>query len=226
MKTNMMRTGITVAALLALPFTALAADLPRQPSYKAAPGYAPAPVYATWSGFYLGLNAGYGFGESDWQNPAVSMEPTGAVVGGTIGYNLQTGTWVWGLEADIAWSGMKDDIACGGGTCSTEAKWFGTARGRLGYAGWNNWLPYLTAGAAFAGVEASNTVAGSASETMIGWTVGLGLEYAFMGNWSLKGEYLYADLGNMDCPTCNVAGAANEVSYTTNIVRAGLNYRF
>ena len=52
------------------------------------------------------------------------------------------------------------------------------------------------------------------------------VEYAFMGNWSLKGEYLYADLGEMDCPACNAAGAANEVSFTTNIVRAGLNYRF
>ena len=80
-------------------------------------------------------------------------------------------------------------------------------------------MPYITAGAAFASVE--NSVPGaSTSETRIGWTAGLGLEYMMWSNWSLKFEYLYADLGRTDAP----AGTSADVN--VNIVRAGLNYRF
>ena len=223
MKTTLLRAGIAAAALLSLPFAAQAADLPRP--YTKAPDFV-APVYASWSGFYAGINGGYGFGDSGWENPAVNPQPKGMLAGVTLGYNLQTGIWLWGLEGDFAWADLKGDETCGAGTCETKTTWFGTARGRLGYAGWNNWLPYITGGAAFANLEASNTAAGSVSETRFGWTIGAGLEYAFLGNWSVKGEYLSADLGSMDCTACNAAGAANEVSFTTNIVRAGLNYRF
>lgn len=223
MKTTMIRTGIAAAAFLTLPLAAQAADLPH-PSYKA-PAYV-APVYASWTGFYLGVNGGYGFGKSDWDSPAVSPEPKGALAGGTIGYNLQTGTWVWGLEGDYDWSGMKGDEACGAGTCETKNDWFATARARLGYAGWNNWLPYLTGGAAFGNVKATNSATGSVNKTQVGWTVGAGLEYAFLGNWSVKAEYLYADLGKTDCTECNVAGVEDDVTFKANIVRAGINFRF
>lgn len=223
MNTNMIRTGIAAAAFLTMPLAAQAADLP-QPSYKA-PSYV-APVYASWSGFYVGINGGYGFGKSTWEIPAVSPKPKGPLAGATIGYNLQTGTWLWGLEGDIAWSNMKGSEACGAGTCETKNDWFATARGRLGYAGWNNWLPYITGGAAFGNIKANNSAAGSGKATKVGWTVGAGLEYAFLGNWSVKGEYLYADLGSMDCTGCNAAGAPDKITFKTNIVRAGINYRF
>jgi outer membrane immunogenic protein len=225
MTTKMIRSGLAAALLLiAAPLAVQAADLPPQP-YKAPAYVAPEPAYATWSGFYVGVNAGYGFGKSDWTDPAESLSPKGFVAGGTFGYNLQTGTWVWGLEGDIDYSSMKDsDDACAAGTCETKASWLGTARLRVGYAGWNNFLPYITGGAAGAGLKASSNL-GSESKMKIGWTAGAGLEYAFMSNWSAKLEYLYADLGSFDCGSCSASGS-DSVSFKANLVRGGINYRF
>jgi outer membrane immunogenic protein len=190
-------------------------------SYKA-PAYV-APAYANWSGFYVGLNGGYGFGKSSWSGGGVStgdFDVKGAVAGGTLGYNFQTGTWVWGIEGDIDWSGMK------GSSLGVETKndWLGTARGRLGYAGWSNWLPYLTGGAAFGDIKGT---AGGASvtKTNVGWTAGAGVEYAFLGAWSAKVEYLYADLGKATCPAAT-CGVDTDIKFKTNLVRLGVNYRF
>ena len=212
MTSKLIKTGLVLAALLAAPFAANAADL-RAPTYKA-PAYV-APLAPSWTGFYVGLNAGYGFGDAEWSGAGPNLSPSGFLVGGTIGYNLQTGSWVWGVEADIAWSNMEDSV----GAVTTELPWFGTARGRIGYAGWGSMMPYITAGAAFANVE-NSVGAASVSETRIGWTAGVGLEYMMWSNWSVKFEYLYADLGTADAP------GPFSVDVTTNIVRAGLNYRF
>lgn len=207
MKSRLIQLGLAIATLFAAPIAASAADLGPAPSYKA-PAYV-APSYATWSGFYVGINGGYGFGTTN-----VSIDPKGFLAGGTIGYNLQTGVWVWGLEGDFDYSAMKDDDA------GTEVKvpWFGTARGRIGYAGWGNLMPYITGGAAFANVKV-DAGAGSDSKTRIGWTLGAGLEYAMWSNWSVKLEYLYADLGK-------ASFGGTDVEFKTSIVRAGLNYRF
>ena len=129
-----------------------------------------------------------------------SNKPKGFLVGGTLGYNYQTGSFVWGLEGDIAWSDVKGSVACGLGlTCETANRWLGTARGRLGYA-FDRLLPYITGGGAFGNVRASINPGPivSATNTRIGWTVGAGLEYAFLGNWTAKIEYLYVDLGSFD----------------------------
>ena len=223
MKSMMIRTGFAAAALLLAPLAALAADLP---AYKAPAYTAPQISYANWTGLYVGLNGGYGFGKSNWDFPAVSTSPKGGLIGGTIGYNLQTGTWVWGVEADIDYSMMKGSSVCGlAGTCETKNSWLGTVRGRLGYAGWNNWLPYITAGGAFGDVKASNSATGSGSKTEIGWTAGAGIEYAMFTNWSVKLEYLYVDLGKFNCGlTCGAA--PDDITFKTNLVRAGVNYRF
>ena len=214
MKSRLIHLGLALAATIAAPFAAQAADLGPSPSYKA-PAYV-APSYATWSGFYVGVNAGYGFGTSDWAALATDPKPKGFLAGGTIGYNLQTGVWVWGIEGDFDYSAMKDDV----GGNETKVPWFGTARGRIGYAGWGNLMPYITGGAAFANVKASSA-AGSESKTRVGWTAGVGLEYALFSSWSVKVEYLYADLGSFNCTVCG-----GDVEFKTNIVRAGLNYRF
>jgi outer membrane immunogenic protein len=220
MISKMIRTGVSLAALMIAPIAAHAADLPR--SYKA-PAYV-APAYANWTGFYVGLNAGYGFGKSDWDFPAVSPSPKGFVGGVTLGYNFQTGLWLWGIEGDLDYSGMKGSTDCARGSCETKTSWLGTARGRFGYAGWNTWLPYLTGGAAFGDVKASSPV-GEANKVKVGWTAGAGVEYAMWSNWSVKAEYLYVDLGKFDCGiTCGAA--SDNVSFKANVVRAGVNYRF
>lgn len=212
-----------MAAAVAMP--SFAADLPR----KAAPYYV-APF--SWSGFYVGINGGYGWGKSDFSNTAGTggVKPTGALLGGTIGYNMQTGVWVWGLEGDFDASWMKgtDTTAgtlCAGGVgCEGKNSWFATARGRIGYS-FDRWLPYITGGAAFADEKITVPNGLSESKTKIGWTLGAGLEYAFLGAWSAKIEYLYADLGKWTCSAAT-CGLPTDVTFKTNIVRAGLNYRF
>jgi len=213
--------GLFVATMAA---PSLAADLPR-PSYKA-PIYAP--VYYNWTGFYAGINAGYGFGKSDWSGAGGtgSTTPKGFIGGVQLGYNLQTGSWVWGLEADFQYSGMKGSDAggtgvCTGAGCETKLAWFGTGRGRLGYAGWDRWLPYVTGGAAYGNVKATPNAGGDWTKTKLGWTVGGGVEYAVMANWTTKVEYLYADLGTVSGGT-----PGNDVTFKSHLVRAGLNYRF
>ncbi|HEY1473843.1 MAG TPA: outer membrane protein [Pseudolabrys sp.] len=206
------------AAAMALP--ALAADMPG-PVYKA-----PSALW-NWTGFYMGINGGYAWGTSNWTAPVSGVTTgdfklTGAMVGGTIGYNLQTGVWVWGGEADLdaTWLRGTDSTLC----CETKNSWLGTARLRVGYA-FDRWLPYLTGGAAFGDVKITPVGFASLTDTRFGWTAGAGLEYAFMGAWSAKLEYLYADLGNASCDVAT-CGIANNINFKTNMVRGGVNYHF
>ena len=215
--------------VLAVATPSFAADLPRQ-AYKAPPQ--PYIIPFSWTGFYVGINGGYGWAKSDWSSSATagSTKPKGALAGGTIGYNLQTGTWVWGLEGDIDYSWMKGSDSSGSGVCSgagceTKNTWFGTARGRIGYGGWGRWLPYVTGGAAFGNVKMTPASGASTTDTRIGWTAGAGIEYAFLGSWSAKVEYLYADLGKATCEAAT-CGIDTEVKFKANIVRVGLNYHF
>ena len=108
--------------------------------------------------------------------------------------------------------------------CETKNDWMGTARGRIGYAGWNNLLPYITGGAAFGNIKATSGTA-SVAKTNVGYALGAGLEYAFLGAWSAKVEYLYADLGKVMCPA-GTCGVDNDIKFKANLVRVGLNYRF
>jgi outer membrane immunogenic protein len=193
--------------------SASAADLPRQ---RAMPAKAPAYVSSmyNWTGPYIGLSGGYAWGGSN--------SADGGLVGGTLGYNFQGGPWVYGLEGDLSYSGIQGSGACGATTCETKNHWLGTARGRLGYAmgATGNILPYITGGLAFGDIENSVTGVGTVSDTKAGWTLGGGVEAQIAGPWTAKVEYLYVDLGN------GPSLAGQDSSLHTNIVRAGLNYRF
>jgi outer membrane immunogenic protein len=211
-----------LALVASLP--ASAADLPaRGMPYKAPSMYAP--VY-NWTGFYLGINGGGAFGDSDWNGLAVSNSPGGGMIGVTAGYNWQAmgSPWVFGLEGDVDWTNIKDSTACGGTTCETKNNWLGTVRGRVGYS-WDRWLPYITGGIAFGDIEANRAGFAGSSDTNVGWTIGVGIEGVIAGNWTAKLEYLYADLGDTTCAAA-ACGTATNVDLTTNIVRAGINYRF
>jgi outer membrane immunogenic protein len=212
--------GLGFLALAAMP--ASAADLPRGSTYRA-------PVYAAqynWTGFYLGINGGGGFGDSNWNGFAVSNSPSGGMIGGTAGYNWQGAgsPWVFGLEGDIDWANLKDSTACGALNCQTKNNWLGTARGRVGYA-FDRFLPYFTGGLAVGDVEARRTGFAGSTSTNAGWTLGVGIEGVIAGNWTAKIEYLYADLGNTTCSAV-ACGIATNVDLTVNVVRGGLNYRF
>src|SRR5262245_48386604 len=170
---RMIGSGVAALALVAVSLSAKAADLPR-PVYRDVPSVM---VYYNWTGFYAGINAGYAWGTSDWSDSLLrtlaTNSPNGFLIGGTLGYNYQTGPFVWGLEGDIAWADVNGSVSCGLAlTCETSNRWFGTARGRLGYA-FDRFQPYITGGAAFGDVRANLNPSPllSASDTRVGWTV-------------------------------------------------------
>jgi outer membrane immunogenic protein len=221
----MKRVFFALVGLAALTGTAAAADLP--PRLAPAPYYkAPVaiPVY-NWTGFYIGINGGGGFGRSQWDSTG-GFNTSGGLVGGTVGYNYQFGQGVVGLEGDIDWADINGttNVTCPLG-CKTSDHWLSTVRGRLGYAA-DRFMPFVTGGAAFGDIRASTPGFAGGNQTNAGWTVGAGLEFAIAGNWTAKAEYLYVDLGKFNCGISCGALVTDNVSFTTNIVRAGVNYRF
>lgn len=207
----MLKQSLLAAALAALfSISALTPTLAAEPLRSA-----PRIVYQApfnWTGFYVGVNAGYGSGTVD-TNVGVSWNTKGGAIGGTVGYNWQIGQVVLGLEGDLDWTSASGSF----GPVSTKMKWLATERVRVGYA-WDKFLIFGTGGLAQAKIQGS--VFGlSESQVHTGWVMGLGGEYAFNKSWSAKAEYLYVALGSKDYS--GVSGSAQ-----TNIVRAGLNYRF
>jgi outer membrane immunogenic protein len=202
-------------ALLGFAGAASAADLP----VRAAP---PAPIIAavpvfTWTGFYVGVNAGYGWNANDSITVGgvrFDLDDEGGFVGGAqAGYNYQIGSFVVGLEGDIQYADFggddrfdfdRDGIA---DDDFNNSDWFGTVRARAGVA-FDRALIYATGGFAFA-------------DDATGWTVGGGLEYAFTNNLSAKVEGLYV---NLDQDDNSIFGIDSDAEF--GVVRAGLNYRF
>ena len=220
----MKKTILGAALLAALAGPAFAADMPPRP-YAKAPAYtAPALVY-NWTGFYIGINGGGGWGTSRWDSTG-DFDLSGGLVGGTVGYNWQTGALVFGLEGDIDWSNIKGrtSVLCPAG-CETRNSWLGTARGRLGFAA-DRFMPYVTGGLAFGDIQARVPFLPGRTDTNTGWTVGGGVEYAFANNWTAKAEYLYVDLGKINCGIACGALTTDDVTFKTHIVRGGLNFRF
>lgn len=201
--------------------SASAADIAR-PMPTKAPAYVP-PVAYNWTGFYVGINGGGGWGRSDFSPPFASgaFNTSGGLVGGTIGYNWQMpSNFVLGLEGDVDWSNIGGSTTCGVAlNCSVRNDWLATVRGRVGYA-MDRFMPYVTGGAAFGDIKTSVDALGGATSAKAGWTVGGGLEAAIAGPLTAKIEYLYVDLGRGG----SVLGT--DARFNASIVRAGLNYRF
>jgi outer membrane immunogenic protein len=200
--------------------------------FEPPPAFPQARVY-NWTGFYVGINGGGAFGDTRWFSVPDLVGGTanfsGGLVGGTAGYNLQTGDpFVVGFEADLDWSGLKATItpaSCAPG-CELNIPWLGTARLRFGWA-FNDILPYVTGGAAVGLLKASivGTPAGINEANNIGWTAGAGIEFALTDALRAKVEYLHVDLNGFDC---NAACGGGPISFNVrddNVIRAGLNYR-
>jgi outer membrane immunogenic protein len=227
----------TVAALLLGTTAAAAADLPLKT--KAPPLEA---IY-DWTGFYIGVSGGGSLGTSSHIDQATGLGDTigynvkGGLVGGTVGYNWQTGPLVVGFEGDVSWVGEYgshfDDGLAGNPAFQsfTKETWLATARGRLGYAV-NNLLFYGTGGYAVAGVEAgikdanTNALLASSSSTRNGWTAGGGLEWGFAPNWSAKFEMLYMKFESKGFNTLVAEGPRSSVPLDDTVARVGINYRF
>ena len=232
--------GAPLAFALAAPVAlspALGADLP----VKALPMKAPVAAPFSWTGWYIGVNAGYGVGQGYGQTAApgsllavagraeaFNAMPAGGLGGGQLGYNYQLfGSFVIGAETDIQGAGISDNkTALGGGLIDHKLDWFGTTRARAGLAT-GPVLSYVTGGVAYGGIETGiSSPFGSitTTTTKTGWTWGGGIEAALGGNWTAKAEYLYVDLGSTSVAS-PLAGALT-VKNQEQIFRGGLNYRF
>src|SRR5689334_17026782 len=173
---------------------------------------------------------------------------SGFTGGGQAGYNWQMGAGVFGIEGDINYLHTTANVFAigvlpvGGATISSTTSvstdWLATLRGRAGIAS-GPALFYVTGGLAVGNVKFSQNFfhfasgsfeAGAIDDTRAGWTVGGGIEYAFSNNWSVKGEYLYVDLGRAGFNSANnlfpTFTASNSARLTENIGRVGLNYKF
>ena len=208
----------------------------RYASLKDAPYQQPA---FSWTGAYVGVTAGYGWGESRFDDGATSnpFDMDGVIAGGTIGYNFQTrSNIVLGIEADISYSDISGAFGpanlgqpnggfwgCGSGPCVTEVTWFGTVRGRLGLA-MDRVLFYATGGLAFGNIDSAilNDPDWLTGNVTAGWTAGAGIEYALRPGWKAKLEYLHVDLGWTD----RNAQADFRSEAVFDVVRLGLNYHF
>jgi outer membrane immunogenic protein len=195
-----------------------------QPITKAPP---PAPSGTT--GFYVGINGGYGWNRATFASTAAetSINLSSGMIGPTFGYNAQSGSLVYGIETDIDYVWGKNTswsaAPCFG--CDVRLSYFGTLRGRLGYAV-GEALPYFTGGLAYGGVKVGPVGGAKDTDTQAGWTVGGGVEYALTATWSLKAEYLYFDLGRAGCDITVCGAPAVDVKVRGNLARIGTNFRF
>ena len=201
--------------------------------------------YFSWTGFYIGGHLGYGWGSSSTSNlPGIgngdgfdgnadgfAVQPYGWLAGVSVGYNWQYDHFIFGLEADLGYLGADDTQENAGGFAIVEYGGYGTLTGRIGYAD-DRWLFYAKGGLALANIE--NTAGAftggdidpsdftSVDETRAGWTLGVGVEYAFQRDLSMKIEYLYMDFGADR--SSNFDGDRFEHENDIHTIKVGLNY--
>jgi outer membrane immunogenic protein len=222
----------------ALAGSAVAADLPSRP----APFIAPPPPIFSWTGLYLGGSVGYAWGNdraalsvpfaADPFYATYGANPSGVIGGAQIGYNLQLGPLVAGLEGDVSGLTVSQSKYVGlGYNDNIKSNIQGSIRLRAGYA-IDRILLYATGGAAFAGIKTSYTSPfgyDSISRTRTGWTVGGGVEYAVTNNWTIRAEYRYSDFGAFNDYLINsspILGTYGRHHLTQNQVEVGFNYKF
>lgn len=218
------------------------------------------PVGYDWSGFYAGLNAGVAWNNSEVDQTAklagervnsltdkIEGDQAAFTGGGILGYNYQVDRIVMGLEADFNYLGFGDDhkrnrdFSLPGhgdmnasGKLSFEGDWYGTVRGRLGYAA-DNLLFYGTGGLAYGHMSADGKLQitdeatgdyvkwdGSTDTTNWGWTIGAGMEYG-IDNWSLGLEYLFVDLGSAEW---NGGASGPLADHVDSSVKGSVDYQF
>jgi outer membrane immunogenic protein len=211
---------------------AIAADMPVK-------AVAPVVVPASWAGFYIGAHAG-----AAWQqahNDGVyaiadgigRTKSTGFIGGGQIGINFQSGSVVYGIEADISGLSGKG-TATGlveGYSVSNQIRWLATIRPRIGLVSGNT-LFYGTGGLAIGGVRnrvifdltpAADTVE---KTTRVGWTAGGGIEHMWTRNWTIALEALYVDLGRKAFVNTFDQDKTTRFSHKAVIARAKVNYKW
>jgi outer membrane immunogenic protein len=233
---------IGAAALLALGTAANAADLGSRMVTKAPPMIA----MDEWSGFYVGLNGGGASGRKCWDVVSGALfvsegchDIRGGLFGGQLGYRMQTGPWVFGLEAQGDWANLKGSrisAAVPGGVVTDTSRLDGLAlfTGQIGWAFSPSWLLYVKGGAALTWDRYEHLVTGgalinSADETRLGAVVGAGIEYGLTRNWSVAFEYDHLFMGTRDIDFRSAASTITDrerIRQDVDLFTARLNYRF
>ena len=236
--TRINQTLVSITALSALMVmssqSASAADLGGRYEPEPVHNYAPAPdPYWNWTGLYFGGNVGYGFADVGSSldritAPVASLGSTGAL----------TSDGMFGGVTDFQFADMQDSAfgsnPAFAGDAAVDIDSFGTVRGRVGLADGRT-LYYLTGGLAYAdvdfaqvGIGLGNAIAVGDNKTMLGYTVGGGIEHALSQNLSLKLEYQYLDFGDAKFSGTDLGGNsyASKVDVDMHTVRAGVNYKF
>jgi outer membrane immunogenic protein len=173
---------------------------------------APVRLASNWSGPYIGVHGGYGWGSFD--ATATALDPSGGFGGIQSGYNWQVSrNLVLGIESDASWGSIKD--VAGGNSVDVDT--MGTVRARLGYA-MDRMMVYGTAGLAWAHADASYNAGTVNDRFHLGWAAGVGVEYLIAPRWSAKLEYIYADFGD-------ITDGPDTASLTASTIKIGLNYR-
>jgi outer membrane immunogenic protein len=167
-----------------------------------------------WTGVYGGVHGGVGAGSIR------GGSANGGLIGGQVGFNAQADRVVLGVEGDVTSSGFEHKGFNGGGQTFRQ-KWVGTVRGRAGYA-FDQVLVYGTGG--FAGAQTQlQDFAGKSSKSTVGWAVGAGAEAKVTERVSVRGELMHYSLGTA---TYSTPIATYKLDQRTNVLRAGVNYRF
>jgi outer membrane immunogenic protein len=245
----MKNLALGLFAAIGLSTAAQAADM----AVKARP-LPPAPVF-NWTGFYVGAHVGGGWFNKDWYIPLTPINIAGGcggcpasagghdgtswLAGGQVGFNYQSGMWVFGVELDGSWTdfnawNVNPQAPFLRNNTRTDA--LGTFAGRVGIAS-NQALFYAKGGGAVANDRffttfnaPPNLISHAIDDTRWGWMVGVGIEYAFAPNWSIKAEYNHLDFGNFRETLLRVPGGGFPFQYdvrqTVDLVKMGINYRF
>jgi opacity protein-like surface antigen len=218
--------------------------------FAAFPLVAAAPSSWNWTGVYVGGQVGGGWGMTDWNSATGFLDTVSAkgfagsgiangfALGGQVGANYQIGPWVFGVETDANWSDLDSNAKCAKSvatsfTCHSRIDALGALTGRVGLT-FGNLLVYGKGGAAWAAERQQTTINSgnpttilSGSNTVWGWTTGLGLEYAFTPAWSGKVEYDYVNFDNNSVALNDGLGNSSNaaVSQRLNVVKMGFNYK-
>lgn len=237
-----MRVPVAIGGLLAASSLAWAADIAPGP-YPAPPPAPPPPPPYSWTGIYVGANAGGSFvNESDTGTITGGLlngvflagtgSANGALAGGQLGFNYQINSIVLGIEGDFDWSGLSGSKSLGILTRTGKIEWLGTIRARAGFA-IDRLMIYGTGGVAFVPLSDEITAAGfgtlySASSTNVGWTIGAGVEGALAPNWTVRAEYLFVQSNvTLSGPFAVIGGTlAYTGTISDNVVRAGVNFKY
>lgn len=231
----MLRVVLVLGSIIGMAGTAYAADM----AVRKAPIVS---EQVSWVGFYIGGHAGYAAGRSMLLEAGIpgsfDANVKGFLGGAQIGARTQSGSWVFGVEADISGADIKGSATTldgNGDTVSTNprTRWVSLLTGQVGVASGPT-LVYAKGGAAFAGVDytARDLTAGTSSSakiTQYGWTVGGGLEYALDRSWSVRAEYNYIHLRSPSFSLADPAGGAPAIVSLEQRLhegRLGVNYRF